>query len=406
MDIGSVFQDILQNQVVTGLSVTALLGGAMYQLRSIPGLLKFGALRFLTVELTVISSDPAFEWITIWLAKQPYSKRSKIMRLQSVSDPERTDAAEWSLAPGHGTHIFRWRHRPVFLTRSYLSKDSVDSHSRTSKPIEQFYFRTIGRSQQTIRRLISEAHALANENEMVSIRIWSEYHWMQVRGKTRRPLETIILKAGQYDRLIHDLNWFLEARDWYGERGIPYRRGYCFTGPPGVGKTSIVMGLAGFLGRPICVLNLGSVESDDALFDAFREAPVNAIILIEDIDCAFSEPVNRRDSADSRESSRVSKAALLNALDGITTPDGRIFIMTTNYPERLDAALMRPGRADVHETFGYFEAAEQIQMAQRFFDDFIPLPFAVSPAEMQAAFMQFHNDSEAARAHLLSKFAA
>jgi chaperone BCS1 len=95
----------------------------------------------------------------------------------------------------------------------------------------------------------------------------------------------------------------------------------------------------------------------------------------------------------------VSKAALLNALDGITTPDGRIFIMTTNYPERLDAALMRPGRADVHETFGYFEAAEQIQMAQRFFDDFIPLPFAVSPAEMQAAFMQFHNDSEAARVH-------
>jgi chaperone BCS1 len=287
-----------------------------------------------------------------------------------------------------------------------LSKDAVDSGARIAKPIEQLNFRTIGRSQAIIRSLVNEARALAMEEELVAVRVWSDYHWAHLRGKGRRYMETIILKPGQADRILNDLQWFVDSREWYLARGIPYRRGYLFAGLPGCGKTSIVLALAGCLGRPICVLNLGSMESDDSLFDALREAPVNAIILIEDIDCAFptQQPVMAKtDDAEKANTRVISKAAMLNALDGITTPEGRIFIMTTNCPERLDPALIRPGRADVHETFGYFETAEQICMARRFFDDFEPLPFPVSPAEMQAAFMQFPHDAKAARAYLLEK---
>jgi chaperone BCS1 len=412
MDISSFVQSILQNQVVTGLSFTALLGGAVYQLRNIPHLIHRGALRFFTVELTVLSSDPSFDWLDRWMARQPYTKKSKMMRLRAIEKNEYRgfddDRTEWTLSPGPGLHMFFWRRRPVLLERVFLSKDAVDSSARVSKPIEQLNFRTIGRSQAIIRSLIEEARSLSEEDELVGVRVWAEYHWAHVRGKSRRYLDTIILKPGQADRILTDLQWFIESRDWYIERGIPYRRGYLFSGFPGTGKTSVVLALAGYLQRPICVLNLGSMESDNGLFEAMREAPINAIILIEDIDCAFSalsrETNGSATDDDKAEGGRIiSKAAMLNALDGIMTPEGRIFIMTTNFPERLDPALIRPGRADVHETFGYFDAAEQICMAHRFFDDFEPLPFPVSPAEMQAAFMQFHDDAKDARAYLLAK---
>ena len=43
---------------------------------------------------------------------------------------------------------------------------------------------------------------------------------------------------------------------------------------------------------------------------------------------------------------RLTFSGLLNAIDGVTSTEGRIVFMTTNYPERLDAALIRPGRVD------------------------------------------------------------
>ena len=405
MDFSSLLKPILDNQVAAGLSFTAAAGGLVYQLRRIPSLLRSGFLRGFTVELTVLSSDPAFDWLDRWLAAQPYAKTARMMRLAAAKPLSFDDTApvtEWALALGPGTHMLFWRGRPVFVERRFLSKDAIEGHARIAKPIEQLHLRTIGPSQRRMRRLIEDARQMATKESLVAVRVWNDYSWSPVTGRSERPLDTIILQAGQCERILADLRWFMEAQDWYRQRGIPYRRGYCFAGPPGTGKTSIVLALAAQLGRPICVLNLNAVQDDNDLMDAFRQAPLNAIILLEDVDCAY--PAQSRDAEDGdKPVGRISKAGLLNALDGITTPDGRIFVMTTNYPERLDAALIRPGRADVHERFEYFDAAEQIRMAERFFDGFDPLPFPVSPAEMQAACMKFHSDPKAAREYLLAK---
>ena len=51
--------------------------------------------------------------------------------------------------------------------------------------------------------------------------------------------------------------------------------------------------------------------------------------------------------------SGVSLSALLNCLDGVGAQEGRILIMTTNHPNKLDAALTRPGRVDKKYYFGY-----------------------------------------------------
>ena len=54
-----------------------------------------------------------------------------------------------------------------------------------------------------------------------------------------------------------------------------------------------------------------------------------------------------------KPASQISFSGLLNAIDGVASHEGRILIMTTNYRERLDPALIRPGRVDVEIEFGY-----------------------------------------------------
>lgn len=410
MNLSNIITTMLQNQVVTGLSFTAILGAIVFQLRNVPRMLIDATLRFLTVQLTVVSTDMAFDWVDRWLAQQPYAKRAKMLTLRAQADDEdmlplasnysEVYDTQWNLSPGPGLHMFWWRRRPVFLERNYLSKEG---DNRRGKPVEMLRFRTMGRSQQIIRRLVTDVRQHTLASDMVSIRVWSDHYWNNIRGKKQRPLDTIILRDGQIERIVEDVTWFQGARPWYLNRGIPYRRGYLFTGPPGVGKTSLVMGLASHFGLPICVLSLSTVTDDNALFSAFSEASTNAIILIEDVDCAYPAQVREAD----KESGRVTKAGLLNAIDGITTPDGRIFIMTTNFPERLDPALIRPGRADVHERFDLLGPTEQERMASRFYGHlpFTPVLAPVSPAVMQAAFMLHPTDPHAAHEYLASTLA-
>lgn len=130
-------------------------------------------------------------------------------------------------------------------------------------------------------------------------------------------------------------------------------------------------------------------------------APQQTIILLEDIDAAF---VNREDTEEQKVAfrglNRVTLSGLLNALDGVASSEGRIVFMTTNYLERLDAALIRPGRVDMKEYIGYCTRYQLEQMYRRFYDgpsvDEFASQFAsnvlnekknVSPAMVQGYFM-------------------
>lgn len=406
---------MLQNQFATGLGATAILGGLVYQLKAFPRKIWRFVLSRATIELVVNSKDPAYLWFDKWLSMQPYSKRAKNLLFKSGAgsnqipglDEDDLESMEtkWILVPGTGSHLFVWRRTLVYLNRE--SKAPPNARISQSLNSETLNFRVIGFNQKIIRELIEDAKQVATNKSLVSIRMWSggEY-WKQVRGKTIRPLDTIILKHGQMARILEDLEWFEQAKDWYRHRGIPYRRGYLFSGPPGTGKTSLVLSLAGHLNRPVCVLNLSSITTDSSLFDAISDAPVNSIITIEDIDCANQSKIRSEESSEKGEKESfvgISKAGLLNAMDGISTPDGRIFIMTTNFPERLDPALIRPGRADVHEKFEYFGKEEQLLMAERFYGVnslFEPLDTLVSPARMQAAFTMYPDDCKKASSML------
>ena len=203
---------------------------------------------------------------------------------------------------------------------------------------------------------------------------------------------------------------FLSSQNWYRDRGIPYRRGYLLHGPPGCGKTSFITALAGELEYSICVLNLSDRSmSDDRLAHRLADAPENSIILLEDIDAAF---VSRESSASMEEAykglNRLTFSGLLNAIDGVTSTEGRIVFMTTNYIERLDPALIRPGRVDFIDLIDYCTRSQLREMYRRFYpadsdaradlfaEQVVSTGSAVSAAQIQGYFMFYKTSSQQA----------
>jgi chaperone BCS1 len=150
------------------------------------------------------------------------------------------------------------------------------------------------------------------------------------------------------DDLLRDVKDFLDedTQKWYAYRGIPYQRGYLLYGPPGTGKSSFSLSLAGEFELDIYTLQLSGI-SDSKLMKLFSELPPHCIVLLEDVDAAG---MGRRDDSDTdqenKSSSAVTLSGLLNVLDGVSSQEGRVLVMTTNHIEHLDEALIRPGRAD------------------------------------------------------------
>ncbi len=60
-------------------------------------------------------------------------------------------------------------------------------------------------------------------------------------------------------------------------------------------------------------------------------------------------------------------SGFLNALDGVRSQEGQIIFMTTNHREKLDPALLRPGRADVHVLLNYASEKQMVDLFLRFF---------------------------------------
>lgn len=104
----------------------------------------------------------------------------------------------------------------------------------------------------------------------------------------------------------------------------------------------------------------------------FQEIPSRCIVLLEDIDAVWSGGREQRHTNDGVPdlnfgASTVTLSGLLNVLDGVGSQEGRVVIMTTNKPEKLDSALIRPGRVDFKLHLGNITRKSAEQMFMRMF---------------------------------------
>lgn len=223
--------------------------------------------------------------------------------------------------------------------------------------------------------------------------------------------------GGHVVELKERLHLFMNNPDWYAERGIPYSLGILLHGIPGAGKTSTIKAVAKDTGRHIFNLSLRPYTTQKQLTNLFfnetvvvalddgtkqtYKIPLNKrVYVIEDIDC-LTDVVLDRDlrPPEVKNGEAVTLSFLLNLLDGVLETPGRILIITSNYPERLDRALIRPGRIDVRIEFNYASRDFIQEMLHRFYevrmeleDISADLEGVFTPAEVMECFcMHFKN---------------
>ena len=207
---------------------------------------------------------------------------------------------------------------------------------------------------------------------------------------TNRKFNNVI---GPESKLIEKrVNFFKNNKKWYDAKGIPYTLGLLLSGPPGGGKTSTIKCVANEMQRHIINVKLHKYVTRTQMENLFFNDAINVvqngkldqyiipiynrIYVFEDIDCQENDIVLERKDASilSKEdenqavNEKLSLSCLLNILDGILETPGRIIIMTTNFPQLLDKALIRPGRIDLICEFTRCTNEMIIEFIENFYD--------------------------------------
>ncbi|KAF8934312.1 hypothetical protein BGZ47_010428 [Haplosporangium gracile] len=269
-----------------------------------------------------------------------------------------------------GSHAIEYLKKQIVVTAEFDSRDESYSWillyrervrptgatvATSGSPVENITISTLGRSRELIQSLILEAQRKFIDRDKSRTVIFA----------ADQPLDTIVMDPKLKNYIVDDAKEFFASESWYAERGLPFRRGLLLYGSPGTGKTSFIHALAGELGLNIYVVNLSSKNlTDDTLSELVADTPSRCLLLIEDVDAAFVQRTSK-DAA-----TGITFSGLLNSVDGVSAQEGRMLCMTTNHLERLDEALIRPGRVDIRAKLG---KATQSQAAELFIK-FFPQP--------------------------------
>lgn len=364
--------------------------------------------RHYMITLEVPCRDKSYQWLLQWISLKGARKTQHLsVETSFVQRDTGHVSTEYSFIPSIGTHIMIYRGNWIRVERT---RQQATLDIQMGIPFETVELTAFGRNRDIYFHMLEEAREMALKYTEGKTLLYTAFgsEWRQFgQPRKRRPLTSVVLGENVTDKIVADCRDFIRNQKWYSDRGIPYRRGYLLYGPPGCGKSSFITALAGELEFSICLLNLSERGlTDDRLNQLLNNAPERSIILLEDIDAAF---VSREDTPSQQAAyeglNRVTFSGLLNCLDGVASTEARVVFMTTNYLERLDPALIRPGRIDYKEYVGYCERYQLEQMFKRFYaitsedgavNETLHKEFAeavlaigknVSPAQIQGYFM-------------------
>ncbi|KAI3450985.1 hypothetical protein Pfo_007650 [Paulownia fortunei] len=205
--------------------------------------------------------------------------------------------------------------------------------------------------KKTIKIFTVDYENMYNLNEM----------WTPVTLDHPATFATLAMDADQKEMILMDLERFVGRRDYYRKVGKAWKRGYLLYGPPGTGKSSLIAAMANYLNFDVYDLELTELRKNSELRRLLVATANKSILVVEDIDCTIDlqdKLANRASSPPQfhhQEESKVTLSGLLNFVDGLWSScgDERIIIFTTNHVEKLDPALLRPGRMDVHVNMSY-----------------------------------------------------
>ena len=352
-------------------------------------------------------------------------------------------------------------------TNMHSGSGSNGSHSAIVQIIEVYSFTKTTDQLRNFLDNIKQKYAINVKNKLGNKRYYFNMHPLVVpmdidkrKDLSRLPPNfAFVMKHFQTNRKFSNLfgkdietirnrvNFFCKNRKWYDEKGIPYTLGLLLSGKPGTGKTSTIKCLANETNRHICNVNLNNDMTKTQLENLFFSENLNVmnpmtgqaetycipldqrIYVLEDVDCqsdivmerALKNNKNENNDNEDRDTDKavlehyedkhkVDLSFLLNLLDGVLENPGRIVIMTSNFPDMLDSALIRPGRIDVIAKFRNCSNATILQMLDFFYDTQLSEEDAeriqnlkeeiITPAEMSKVMFENFSDIQASIIHM------
>ncbi|KAK4224488.1 P-loop containing nucleoside triphosphate hydrolase protein [Podospora fimiseda] len=382
---------------LTGLFTFVALAGALSSgvnsLRDGASKIYWQTVRYITATISIAGNDRLNREVLNWLGAHILSKRSTRV-LTANSEPLQSDA--WSYRrvnterndyhhekripvqylPTFGSTWFIYARRIFMIKRIMTGSTRWHSASWGSAPEEfrgapegdePLLVMCLGRSVEPIKLFLEECRNFADKQREAYITVRTskpqyDPSWDTTILRPLRSLETVHFDEKIKQELVSDIQNYLDSntRKFYNKRGIPYRRGFLLHGPPGTGKTSLSLALAGMFGLELYLLHVPSVREDGTLEKLFTTLPRRCIVLLEDVDAIGLRrtPAKYEDEKDEDEDdddsdsdsesrhSNITLAGFLNVLDGVASQEGRIVLMTSNHADKLDSALVRPGRVD------------------------------------------------------------
>lgn len=389
---------------------------------------------FLTAHFS--EEDYPYDWLMLWLSRRPEWQRSREFETTTRTTTSGLSSRVADNSFGDDDDVEddvpgKVKTRVVFqpttnTTHTIYYRGHWLRVRRGRKPdgsgCEVLSISVVARNNSILKQLVLQAKKEYEAEAVHRIQIYfADSHgcWRWTDSRHKRPISSIVLNPGVKEMLVSDTKDFLKSEKWYADRGIPFRRGYLLHGVPGSGKSSLIHAIAGELMLDIYVVSLSSSWiNDSTLTTLMGRVPARCIVLLEDLDAAFTRSTSRDDSStgnpdgsdsSEKESTRehtsssrhrrskdhlsdtntLSLSGLLNALDGVAAAEGRLLFATTNHLERLDPALSRPGRMDV---WVEFKNASKWQ-AEALFRNFFPSTEEDEPTEAELASIELPSPS-------------
>lgn len=215
------------------------------------------------------------------------------------------------------------------------------------------------KKEEELEKIFEKIEEVGRDKTIEPKSVIYTFNWGWRATRKYFKVRDVVLPNNEFQKLKQDIQFFLENQEWYEETQVPWRRGYLLEGLHGAGKGTTVQAIATHFNLDVYVINLSEM-TDDRFRDAVSGIPEKAILLLEDIDCAILE------GRKTEENTGLSFSGLLNVLDGICVPEGRVTFMTTNHKDKLDPALIRPGRVDYEIHFTYANFDQIIDLARKF----------------------------------------
>jgi len=347
MFLDAAYAALASNQLLVGGVGTLAFGSAMYLLRAVPEKILEILEATLWTKVFVESLSNEYRDVDGFIETRRLNFFSRSLEIKD-------GALKTGFGGGWGSYD------------GTLFKYSKTKSSQQVAPFETITVSFLTRNRGVVERFMQDCKPHEHRN-CLYVSMYGAGGFGGGLRRRKRALDTVFVDEAIKQRLVQRLKWFLGAEEWHASRGIPWKLGIILYGPPGTGKTSLIHALASDLG-----FDIKYIKSLHGLGAAFMSGTQKDLFVIEDMD-TIAGGLNRdaQKDASARAEERAGFGAplheILNSMDGMQTPDGLKFVVTTNHLDKLDPAIVRPGRIDEAIEIGPLSLVSARRMFRAFY---------------------------------------